>query len=472
MINTSSNITKLGSETCPPVIHKKYGCGSPDFLITALELDHETGVLTIYQNPNNCKSITIAELLQIQEIRNELSKVINGKVDKTYFLHTDKGIQGGGTFESELTLTIKPKDAHIDTTSEGLSIKRFTEVNTSGTVPSPEDSKKTEEYFLNAKGEWSKLGVLQFKGVIETSTTLTNLDTGDMYIIKDLGDPTKTVTVNGQTFLSTDVIVWDGTKFVDIGQVSVRVNLTLSKGTENNVINNSAGSGITLTPATTAVAGLMSSTDKTNLETVYSRELITSIQNPTAGSTTVIFNYTSVTGGNSSQSKSVSIPAATISAAGVMTKDDKAKLEELNNRVVITGITGSASGNNYIITPTKSDGTKPPITVPLVEGNGNAGLMSGTDKVKLDELNSPDSQPNWLETNTNLHGFIKNKPNILGTSSSTNGFLVPASSGQSGEKYLKWDGTWGTVKSSPDIYVQSNEPTGSNITDGTIWIQT
>lgn len=474
MINTSSNATKIGSENCPAVSHRKYSCGSPDFLITALELDHETGVLTIYQNPNNCKSIVIEELLKIPEIQDAISKLINNKVDKTYFLHTTNGIQGGGTFESELELTIRPKDAHVDATPEGLSIKKFTEVNTSGTVPSPEQSKKTEEYFLNAKGEWSKLGVLKFKGAIESSTTLTDLDIGDMYIIKDLGNPNGTVVVNGQTFLSTDVIVWDGNKFVDIGQVSVKVNLTLSEGLENNVISNTAGSGVTLTPAKPNKAGLMSAEDKSNLDTLHGRKVVTHISSAAPTETTVIFTYTSIQTGQTAVITPITIPAATKTSAGVMTKEDKIKLENLVSETKVTSVTGAVmSSTSGVISVTRvGSGGNQSVEIPLVDSDrGLAGLMKPADKRRLDELDNDYLQSDW-DANDGQR-FIRNKPIIISSSdrSKPRGYLVPPSTGHSDENVvLNCLGKWTTIKSSPPITVDADEPTGENAIEGAIWI--
>lgn len=474
---TSSNPTILGSENCPPVIHRKYSCGTPDFLITAMELDHDTGTLTIYQNPNNCTSITIDELLKSNSVSDKISDLINNKVDKSYFLHTTNGLQEGGTFESELTLSIKGNDAHIDATPSGLKIKKFTEVSTSGTVPSPISGKNTEEHFLNAKGEWTKLGVLQFKGTLSSSTNIptANLDNGDMYIIADLVDPTKTITVNGKTFFSTDVIVWNGTEFIDVGQVSVKVNLELERNATTNTVTNTAGEGITLKGAGVdgQYAGLMTASDKSNLDTLTSRKVVTDISQPTAGTTEVTFDYYSQKNGEVLSTSTIKIPDATKATAGVMTAADKTKLDNMAGAsAVVTNVSGTSANDKFVIKVTKSGAEDSTFNIPLV-GDTNAGLISADNNKIINKLTDSYLQSDWDATSG--AALIKSKPTIISRNDRSNsrGYLVPPSNGNNDENIvLNCFGEWVKVKSSPDIYVQSTEPSGSNIGDGTIWIQT
>lgn len=432
MINTSSTITQIGSENCSPVIHKKYSCGGTDFLITSISIDHETGVLTIYQNPDNCKSVTIPELLRIEEFRKIIANVVNNKVDRTYALHTTNGIQGGGTFENELTLSIKPNDSHIEVTESGLRIKKFNEVDTSGVVPSPEVDKKTGEFFLNARGEWTKLGFMRLKGVIEGNTTIDNLDEGDVYIIKEFEDPEAEVIVNGQTFYSSDIIMYNGTEFVDVGQVSVKVDLSIpeSKHTQGQIIiNNTAGTGVTLPSVTGSKAGLMSAQDKNVLDTLKG----------------VI--YLKNTGSVTSNSNGVNISIGTYQY-------------------------GRTTDNLVLTIPKASSETN--------------GVMTPAQVKKLDKLTDEYLQSDWNIQGTttqdqSLAAFIKNKPAILGSSTvpnASNCVLISPPTGidnttgkdGSMEWYLRFDGKWSKVKSSPPVTVSTSEPTGVNATEGAVWI--
>lgn len=78
----------------------------------------------------------------------------------------------------------------------------------------------------------------------------------------------------GQTFYHTvdnTVYSWNGTTWLDLGQITTPGVTNLSLGTITGTvipINNSSGTGVTLPSATTTLAGLLSATDKTKLDSL------------------------------------------------------------------------------------------------------------------------------------------------------------------------------------------------------------
>jgi hypothetical protein len=147
----------------------------------------------------------------------------------------------------------------------------------------------------------------------------------------------------------------------------------------------------TLPGATTDLAGMMTATDKANLNAAVKN--VSGVLYGDKLETT----YTKTDG----STVKLEVPAATTSAAGVMTAADKTNLEnvkDINSKAI--GNTpfiknASSSGDIYFsaytVDGTKQDVSKPLITIPLAKAYGGAdysGVMSGADKVKLDGIES------------------------------------------------------------------------------------
>jgi surface protein len=143
--------------------------------------------------------------------------------------------------------------------------------------------------------------------------------------------------------------------------------------------------------ATEEKAGVMSAEDKTKLDK--------SVKSITPASTAE--NVTLTTTNNTGGKSTVGLGAATTSAAGVMTATDKTNLEnvkDINSKAI--GNTpfiknASSSGDIYFsaytVDGTKQDVSKHLITIPLAkayDGADYSGVMSGADKVKLDGIES------------------------------------------------------------------------------------
>ena len=147
----------------------------------------------------------------------------------------------------------------------------------------------------------------------------------------------------------------------------------------------------TLPGATTDLAGVMTAADKTNLNAAVKN--VSGVLYGDKLETT----YTKTDG----STVKLEVPAATTSAAGVMTAADKTNLEnvkDINSKAI--GNTpfiknASSSGDIYFsaytVDGTKQDVSKPLITIPVAKAYNGAdysGVMSGADKVKLDGIES------------------------------------------------------------------------------------
>lgn len=171
-------------------------------------------------------------------------------------------------------------------------------------------------------------------------------------------------------------------------------------GTAPIISSGGATPVISISAATTSAAGSMSAADKTKLDGVAEGAQVNvgTDLSKTASTTDVTIN--SSTGAN------VSIGAASTSSAGVMTKalydNVIANNAKVSNVTTNLGYTGSIS--NGVVT--SSDGTN--ATLPLVVSGGNAGLMTGGDKAKLDSID---------DVSTN---FVKNTSDTFSSSPKVN----------------------------------------------------
>lgn len=171
----------------------------------------------------------------------------------------------------------------------------------------------------------------------------------------------------------------------------------LSLGTRTNTtqpVNISGGTGISLPVATTSLAGLMSGTDKTKLDSLPAA---VNLALGTRTSTEIPITNSYGTG--------FTIPIATTLLAGLLSATDKVKLDGLGNAdLSLSNITGTTIQVN------SSNGTD--VTLPAVTTT-TAGLMVAADKVKLDTLQAVyDIDTTGIDTNltvsANYAGLIFN----------------------------------------------------------------
>lgn len=183
-------------------------------------------------------------------------------------------------------------------------------------------------------------------------------------------------------------------------QVNVATNLGYTTAASTGTVTSSTGTNATLPAATTSLAGLLTGADKTKLDGIQAGAQVnvaTNLSNTPAASTVSV---------NSSTGTNTTLPAATASAAGVMTSADKSKLDGiaagaevnvnadwnatsgdaliLNKPTIPSGVTDlsytTAASTGTVNSSTGTNATIPAATTSL------AGLLTGADKTKLDGI--------------------------------------------------------------------------------------
>ena len=156
------------------------------------------------------------------------------------------------------------------------------------------------------------------------------------------------------------------------------VDLAVVQNTNNVTITNTKGSWAVLPVATQSKAGLMSKDDKSKLD---------GLSNGGGGSSGTISNLGSSPSTSSVQitnsgGTNATIAAATTSRAGVMTAAQVATLNSLNNFEVNLGT--NYSSVDVTITNSAGDSTNIGLATSAASGPGRPGLMSASDKEILD----------------------------------------------------------------------------------------
>jgi hypothetical protein len=188
-------------------------------------------------------------------------------------------------------------------------------------------------------------------------------------------------------------------------QVNVATNLGYTTAATTGTVTSSTGTNATLPAATTALAGLMTNADKTKLDGIASGAQVNVATDLSKTTSTTDVTINSSTGTN------VAIGAASTTVAGVMTKALYDNVIANNAKVsnVTTNLGYTASATNGVVT--SSDGTN--ATLPLVVAAGNAGLMTGADKTKLNGIASGaevNVQSDWNAASGDA--LILNKPTV------------------------------------------------------------
>lgn len=316
MVSEFSNPRVLGN-SCAPVVHSRYVCGAPDYLITDMTLDTDTGVLSIYQNPDNCLSIQIPAILdqnKVAQIIQGLADDIDAKVDKSFVVRAGNGLAGGGRLQNDsITLTVKAADAHMSVDTEGIKVYTFDKVSTSGTVNSPSATERSADYFLNGLNQW--------------------------------------ITINRDS------------------------NLSIQERTSTNiVIGNSRGTGITLESATSQLAGLMSAADSKYISYLRNRNLVTGINSLVATDSNMYFTFNVLNSDSTSVNKTINIPVVNKDKVGVITPEMLEQLTYSTNNG-ITSLGYNRFSDSYKITGLNRNGEEiTSISIPEVDFTF-AGLM-------------------------------------------------------------------------------------------------
>ena len=538
-MKTSGNPTVLGSESCYSTEHVRTNCYDQfDYTITKFELQNGD-TLVIYQNPRN---VLKAKIPQLEGFKLDIDALNKNKVENTFVIDTTDGLGGGGELSgTKITLTLKANNEHVHLDRNGFYIEEFTEVTTSGTVPSPKT--QDEEHYLTSKGTWVTLSQMKYMGEINLSTGFPNPDNlsqGMMYNIADLGDPSKTIVnpYDDKTYKSEDVLLWTGSKWVVIGTTSVKVNLDIQTSRTTNVISNSAGKGVTIQSATSQAAGLLSADSKDAISKFSGIKTIDGLVQNQGG---LSLNYTErVLESQSEAPKNIIIPLATDTTNGLLSSTDKIRLTSLPNKtsnsslnhdgstLILENTTvdldsgsisidkipfpiasyqdknykdGVISGENMekldgitgMITLVGYEHNLEDLRITYQKYNANSGdlisdyftlptatvtrngLLSKDDKIKLDSLSvMVQKQSDYDITDPEDVAYIKNAPQVL-TSVGVKRALVPSTLGLAtkANKILNANGEWVDVTlAKPIMTVSDTEPTDPNLrVDGAIWIK-
>lgn len=148
--------------------------------------------------------------------------------------------------------------------------------------------------------------------------------------------------------------------------------------------------------ATQAVHGLMSAADKIKLDGVA------------AGATANVGTVTGVTGAapitsTGGAAPQIGISAATTSAAGSMSAADKAKLDGIASGATANAGTVTSVGSTTPALVVTNPTTTPSLAIANVVAAGNAGLMTGADKTKLDGIAAGATNYSHPTGDGNLH---------------------------------------------------------------------
>jgi len=201
---------------------------------------------------------------------------------------------------------------------------------------------------------------------------------GSFTIADGVGSP-----ANTDTFTTGQTLVFSGTggttTTVSDNQVTIdsETNLSVTATGTSLTVASDTGTNASIPAATTSAWGAMTDEDKSKLDGIAAGAQVnvgTNLGNSANGTSLTV---TSSTGSNTS------LPAATTTTWGVMTDEDKSKLD---------GIAAGAQVNvgtdlGYVgSTRTLTSSTGSNQVLPEVVAGGNSGLMTGGDKTKLDGI--------------------------------------------------------------------------------------
>jgi hypothetical protein len=201
---------------------------------------------------------------------------------------------------------------------------------------------------------------------------------GSFTIADGVGSP-----ANTDTFTTGQTLVFSGTggttTTVSDNQVTIdsETNLSVTATGTSLTVASDTGTNASIPAATTSAWGAMTDEDKSKLDGIAAGAQVnvgTNLGNSANGTSLTV---TSSTGNNTS------LPAATTTTWGVMTDEDKSKLD---------GIAAGAQVNvgtdlGYVgSTRTLTSSTGSNQVLPEAVAGGNSGLMTGADKTKLNGI--------------------------------------------------------------------------------------
>lgn len=326
----------------------------------------------------------------------------DGKIDAAYLDGQQSPVQGvDGTYTTS-SLPGSPEEGMFIYTSND---KKFREYN--GSEWEVVEPKQDTLYnFRNnpPSGDSGRVNILyRWDGaqLAEVSSTIS------------IGEVTGTAYDGGKGKENRDAIVsLPATLITSIAQGAVAadsITITVKRVTKSGFnYGSEANSDFTLNAATSDAAGLMSATDKSRLDTLYTQisktgkfSFLDGTVTP-SGTTVVIKNQVINTASGESADTPITLPAATPDLAGVMSAADKKKLD------------GIEEGANAYVLPVATDSALGGIMIGYVESGKNYAVKLDSNKAYV--------TVNWTDQNVAQAAAISNKGEfnvLVGNSANT-----------------------------------------------------
>jgi hypothetical protein len=165
--------------------------------------------------------------------------------------------------------------------------------------------------------------------------------------------------------VSGSPITTSGTITVTNTQPHIPTNLTYTSAASTGTVNSSTGTNATLPAATTSIAGLLTSADKTKLDGIAAGAQVNVATNLGYTSAASTGTVTSSTGTNAT------LPAATASIAGLLTSADKTKLDGIQAGAQVNVATNLSVTGGTTAGPTINSSTGTNATLPTASGTAS-----------------------------------------------------------------------------------------------------
>ena len=297
----------------------------------------------------------------------------------------------------------------------------------------------------HAASGWTKLQVVD--------TEFNSLSTHGADKIKNFTTSPNTVTLNYNTWRSSTVNE-DGTAVINAATQSAAGVLTAADKTKLDGLNTDSINDISVKSdankatitfvsdngnkedisttidfpiSTTTAAGTMSAKDKTELDRINTANFALGAVTPAASTVGIAASKTNVTNGTTA-ANNITLPAATQSAAGVLTAADKTKLDGLNTDS-INDISVKSDANKATITFVSDNGNKEDISTTIdfpISTTTAAGTMSAKDKTELDRINTANFALGAVTPAASTVGIAASKTNVTNGTTAANNITLPA----------------------------------------------
>ena len=292
---------------------------------------------------------------------------------------------------------------------------------------------------------WTKIQVVD--------TEFNSLSTHGADKIKNFTTSPSTVTLNYNTWRSSTVNE-DGTAVINAATQSAAGVLSAADKTKLDGLNTDSINDISVTSnankatitfvsdngnkkdisttidfpiSTTTAAGTMSAKDKTELDRINTANFALGAVTPAASTVGIAASKTNVTDGTTA-ANNITLPAATQSAAGVLSAADKTKLDGLNTDS-INDISVTSNANKATITFVSDNGNKKDISTTIdfpISTTTAAGTMSAKDKTELDRINTANFALGAVTPAASTVGIAASKTNVTDGTTAANNITLPA----------------------------------------------